>query len=236
MAMIILKAWYLETVLSLAQVANVYPGRGADLRLSQTGLLKTGLRADLLDDLEQVRQSLWFERYLRGEVVEFYLEGSGVYSIANLDLISREIYFSKRATFHPLQPTLFWAAPPDRQHHQAWLEQTLAYVNQHCQPLVPLTLVASPEGKTVHIDAALLRNLREALLIIADVGGAASASVYFQLGYALQHKRPQQIILLGEAGDPLPVDVEGCRYADNAAALTEGVRDELQRLGVIKPA
>jgi len=37
-----------------------------------------------------------FQRYLEGEIVEFYIEGSGGYAISNIDLISHEIYFTKQ--------------------------------------------------------------------------------------------------------------------------------------------
>jgi len=45
--------------------------------------------------------------YLEGEIVEFYIEGSGGYAISNIDLISHEIYFTKQAVMAQLEPTIF---------------------------------------------------------------------------------------------------------------------------------
>lgn len=243
MAIIILKAWYLETVLTLGQVVHPRPSLKADMRLSKTGLLKSGMRADFLDDVETVQQSRWFEHYLNGDVVEFYIEGSGIYSIANLDLISREIYFSKRATYRPLQPTCFWLAqhhdPALNQRHQDWIAASLKRINSHYHPLKPLTLITSPEEHAVKVDAALLRQIRESLLVIADVSGVISGSlpspsVCLHLGFALHHKRPEQLILIT---DPLPQpmapDLVDCSYANTEAEVFDTLLGCCCRLGVV---
>jgi hypothetical protein len=91
MAIIAVRAWYLQEYEPLRELEK----RPHDLRLSKNSLLKTGLRADFLDDREEVKRSVWFERYLEGDPVEFYIEGSGGYAVANIDLISQEIYFTK---------------------------------------------------------------------------------------------------------------------------------------------
>ena len=91
MAIIALKAWYLQQYEPIKELEK----RPHDLRLSKNSLLKSGLRADFLDDSQDVKNSEWFGRYLEGEIVEFYIEGSGGYAISNIDLISHEIYFTK---------------------------------------------------------------------------------------------------------------------------------------------
>ena len=60
-----------------------------------------------MEDSEDVRNSVWFNRYLEGDDIEFYIEGSGGYSVANIDLISHEIYFTKQALLSQLEPTIF---------------------------------------------------------------------------------------------------------------------------------
>ncbi len=60
MAIIALKAWYLQQYEPIKQLEN----RPHDLRLSKNSLLKSGLRADFLDDSQDVKNSEWFGRYL----------------------------------------------------------------------------------------------------------------------------------------------------------------------------
>ena len=69
MAIIALKAWYLEQYEPIRELEK----RPHDLRLSKNSLLKSGLRADFLEDSDEVKKSTWFQRYLQGEIVEFTL-------------------------------------------------------------------------------------------------------------------------------------------------------------------
>ena len=107
MAIIALKAWYLQDYEPLPELEK----RLHDLRLSKNSLLKSGLRADFLEDSQEVKKSAWFQRYLEGEAVEFYVEGSGGYTISNIDLISHEIYFTKQTVMAQLEPTIFLLSP-----------------------------------------------------------------------------------------------------------------------------
>jgi hypothetical protein len=229
MAIIVLRAWYLDSVLSAAQVQNTPP----DLRLSKTGLLKTGMRADFLDEVDQVKNSLWFQRYLEGELVEFYIEGSGAYSISNLDLISREIYFNKRNTLTYSEPTIFFCGqsyyPDSTKAIAKVLGQIIEAVNRKHNPILPLTLeqtLESEEG-TVAIDAALIRKIKNSLLVVADVTPIAALSqpqavplpspqVCLEIGYSLQTKRPDQILLVHLQREELtgrfPFDIDSSSY------------------------
>ncbi|MEO1744775.1 MAG: hypothetical protein AAFR99_23620, partial [Cyanobacteria bacterium J06629_9] len=73
MAIIALKAWYLQDYEPIKSLED----RPHDLRLAKNSLLKSALRADFLEDIDDVKQADWFQRYLEGELVEFYIEGSG---------------------------------------------------------------------------------------------------------------------------------------------------------------
>ncbi|MDX2270541.1 MAG: hypothetical protein NW237_01140 [Cyanobacteriota bacterium] len=252
MAIIVLRAWYLDSVLSVAQVQHTNP----DLRLSRTGLLKTAMRADFLDDVEQVKQSLWFQRYLEGELVEFYIEGSGAYSISNLDLISREMYFNKRNTLTTIEPMIVYCGQAvDDESSQAIsrvLTTLVETVNRKQSPLLPLQLEVVIEDGGLTLDAALVRKLKHALLVVADVTPIAalpdqrllpSPHVCVAVGYALQSKRPDQILLVqlerqGYQGR-FPFEVEGSSYLSLKDAkqlqeqLTTTVLRQLQRAKLI---
>ena len=105
MAIIALKAWYLAQYEPIKQVIK----QPFTLRLSRNSLLKTGLRADFLDDRLEVEGSDWFELYLSGRTVEFYIQGSGTYIVSNIDLVSQEIYFTKVNSVSGLEPTIYYS-------------------------------------------------------------------------------------------------------------------------------
>jgi TfoX/Sxy family transcriptional regulator of competence genes len=200
MAIIALKAWYLEQYEPLREVVK----RPHDLRLSRNSLLKSGLRADFLEDSLEIQGSKWFGRYLEGETVEFYIEGSGSYSIANIDLISHEIYFSKREVSGLLEPTLYLAA--ENQAIEKVVAETLEGFNQKAR--LPLSLVSLPHltDKPLRLSDSQLRQIKKSLLFVADLTPLAqtgeqllfSPTVCVELGYAIQIKPKGQILLLSE--------------------------------------
>jgi hypothetical protein len=206
MAIIALKAWYLQEYEPIRELEK----RPHDLRLSKNSLLKSALRADFLEDSEEVKKAAWFQRYLEGEVVEFYIEGSGGYAISNIDLISHEIYFTKQDVMGHLEPTIFLCYQTEyaessellRDEIQSFLEK----FNRRSR--LPLTLEEShrlTEGP-VRLNSTLMRKIRKSLLFVADGtpilqldGSPAqpipSPKVCVEVGYALQCKRTEQLLL-----------------------------------------
>jgi hypothetical protein len=223
MAIIALKAWYIPKYEPIHQLER----RSHDLRLSKSSLLKSALRADFLDDSDTVKQSDWFQRYLEGESVEFYIEGSGGYAISNIDLISHEIYFTKRDVMAHLKPTIFLCYQTDYAQSSDWMREViqdwLPLFNQRSR--LELTLEESHRSMDgpARINSALLRKIRQSLLFIADGTPILqrdghlprlipSPEVCVELGYALQCKRSEQVLLLSmERSDGLgqfPFDIQ----------------------------
>ncbi|NJP09847.1 MAG: hypothetical protein HC866_10445 [Leptolyngbyaceae cyanobacterium RU_5_1] len=206
MAIIALKAWYLQEYEPIKELEK----RPHDLRLSRNSLLKSGLRADFLEDSDEVRQSAWFQRYLEGDAVEFYVEGSGGYVIANIDLRSHEIYFTKQDVMAHLEPTIFFCYqtefPDSSDLLRDELQSLIEKLNQRSR--LPILLKEShrlTDGPT-RLESTLMRSIRQSLLFIADTTAIAqissspiqlipSPTVCVEVGYALQSKRSEQILL-----------------------------------------
>lgn len=216
MAIIALRAWYLQHYEPVRELEK----RPHDLRLSKRGLLKSGLRADFLEDPQEVKRSAWFERYLEGETVEFYIEGSGGYAIANIDLISQEIYFTKQEVMARLEPTIFLCYQTEYGQSSQALRECLGEIleNINARSRLPLKLEEShrPTSGSIRLSSSKMRKLRKSLLFIADVTAIASIeetpvlaipspNVCVEVGYALQSKRTEQI-LLAKMGRP---DISG---------------------------
>lgn len=206
MAIIALKAWYLDNYEPIRELEN----RPHDLRLAKNSLLKSALRADFLEDIEEVKQAEWFQRYLEGDRVEFYIEGSGTYSIANIDLISHEIYFAKQDSLSNLDPTIFLSYQTEYTDSSDMLREEIeAFIQKfNHKSRFPVSLVESnrlSQG-AVRINSNLMRQIRRSLIYIADgtpimgIDGTPpqlvpSPKVCVEMGYALQAKRSEQIIL-----------------------------------------
>ncbi len=208
MAIIALKAWYLQHYEPIQELEK----RPHDLRLSKNSLLKSGLRADFLDDSQDVKNSVWFKRYLQGETVEFYIEGSGGYAISNIDLISQEIYFTKLEVMAQLEPIIFLSFQseynPSSEALRNTLLKTLETFNQRSR--LPLKLEESrrPAGQPMRLGSTQMRKIRKSLLFVVDgtpiarIEGEKSSllipspNVCVEVGYALSTKRTEQILLV----------------------------------------
>ena len=206
MAIIALKAWYLKQYEPIREVVK----RPHDLRLSRSSLLKTGLRADFLDDSQAIQESKWFELYLEGKAIEFYIEGSGSYAISNIDLISHEIYFTKQETLASLEPIIFLSAQSEyaaaSEALRSVLSDTLNTLNKKSRLTLSLEAAHRPADGPMRLSDTQLRKIRKSLLFVADATPVAqlaterpqllpSPNVCVEIGYALQSKRPGQILL-----------------------------------------
>ncbi|MDF5723666.1 MAG: hypothetical protein PUP91_25015 [Rhizonema sp. PD37] len=207
MSIIALRAWYLEKYEPMQELEK----RAPDIRLSKKSLLKSALRADFLEESEDVKNSTWFRHYLEGENVEFYIEGSGGYCVANIDLISHEIYFTKLALLSQLEPTIFlchqteFITASDALREE--LVQSLEILNLRSR--LPLKLIESyrPKDAPLRLGSSIMRKIRRSLLFIADATPIAvldgketsqllpSPHVCVEIGYAIQSKRAEQILL-----------------------------------------
>lgn len=207
MSIIALRAWYLQDYEPISELEK----RPPDIRLSKKSLLRSALRADFLEDSDEVKQSIWFGRYLEGENVEFYVEGSGGYCVANIDLISHEIYFTKQTLLAQLEPTIFFSSQTEyavaSDALKEGLQKSLETLNVRSR--LPLTLVESyrPSDAPLRLNRTILRKIRKSLLFIADTTPIAtidsqespqfipSPNVCVEIGYAIQSKRSEQILL-----------------------------------------
>lgn len=207
MSIIALRAWYLQDYEPISELEK----RPPDIRLSKKSLLRSALRADFLEDSDEVKKSTWFGRYLEGENIEFYIEGSGGYCVANIDLISHEIYFTKQTLLAQLEPTIFfsyqveYAAASDAL--KEGLRNSLETLNLRSR--LPLTLVESsrPSNAPIRLNRTIMRKIRKSLLFIADTTPIASIdgeetqqlipspNVCVEIGYAIHSKRSEQILL-----------------------------------------
>ncbi|BAY49197.1 hypothetical protein SAMD00079811_68260 [Scytonema sp. HK-05] len=216
MSIIALGAWYLENYEPILELEK----RPPDIRVNKKSLLKSGLRADFLEESEQVKKSIWFGRYLAGENVEFYIEGSGGYCVANIDLISHEIYFTKQTVLAQLEPTIFLCHqteyPAASEALREGLLESLEILNRRSR--LPLSLIESyrPKEGSLRLSRTIMRKIHRSLLFIADATPVAktdtqetaqlipSPHVCVEIGYAIQSKRSEQILLAQMQRPDLP--------------------------------
>lgn len=251
MAIIALKAWYLEQYEPIKQVIQ----QPCTLRLSRNSLLKTGLRADFLDDRLEVEGCDWFQLYLSGKTVEFYIQGSGTYLVSNIDLVSQEIYFTKCNSISGLEPTIYYSPQSYCQVANQAISSALTAIVEDLTggSRIPLRLEVTPRtpGSPLRLSNSQFRKISKSLLLIADVTPVASipgvkqpellvdSQVSVELGYGIQTKDNGQILLLSRSRPDLaglaPFDMAGYKQlsftdgAQLAKSLPKLIKTLLQR-------
>ncbi len=254
MAIIALRAWYIKQYEPLKQLLE----KPCDLRLNRNSLLKTGMRADFLDERASIQTTEWFAAYIEGATVEFYLEGSGYYTISNIDLLSQEIYFSKQIALVGLEPVIYYS--PQTEYPEAAdiiessLEKSLEKLNKRSRIPLKLEISPRPQDTPLRLSNNQLKNIRKSLLFIADTTPVATvagveqtqyllgSTVCVEIGYALEAKDVGQILLLRQerpdlAGE-LPFDVSGYKELifqqakDLQANLPQMIETLLQRFSL----
>lgn len=205
------KCWYVgDAIYDIEQISS----RPPTLDLVKKGILKTGYRAFCLSDRTAIEASTWYRTYLTNEKVNFYIEGSGIYKLVNLDLVESEFYFEKSNLPAGYRPWIFysWQSDhnPSRGHIREAIEAAIEAINAR-HPKAPLELVEStrPEDGAGNIVDAIKANIDKSLLAIFDVTNVASidatsttaksypnANVAFELGYALSRKNEDQVVIV----------------------------------------
>ncbi|GBF81733.1 hypothetical protein [Aphanothece sacrum] len=243
MAIIPLKAWYLAHYEPIREVIK----RPYDLRLNRNSLLKSALRADILDDKQTIQESVWFKRYLEGDRVEFYVEGSGGYVISNIDLMSQEVYFSKQEINAILEPIIFFSGqteyPSATETIKTVLTEALEKYNQRSRFPLSLEIAPRPQDSPLRLSDSQLRKVRKSLLFIADGTPITSieqnqksrlilsSSVCTELGYALPYKQIGQILLINLERS----DVSGTWPFDLPQHQQLGFKNEEQLRQILPP-
>ncbi|MCS7292195.1 MAG: hypothetical protein RMI89_04375 [Gloeomargarita sp. SKYBB_i_bin120] len=244
--MLIVKAWYLDYPLLPEDVEQ----RPPTLRLSKKSLLKAAFRGFFVDDAQAVQQAAWFRAFLAGEKVEFYLEGSGTYTLANMDLVSREVYLERSEMPPAFPPLIFFCDQTDYPDSSTQISQALHQVvgklqTQHrLKPKIRIERPARLPDGTVRLDTDVRRLIRQSLVVIADTTlitcvngkGFPSPEVCLEVGYALVSKKPYQIKLVQwpspepaaqDALFPFSISDELRLMPRNAAELARQLEQEL---------
>ena len=255
------KCWFVgDAIYDVAQVA----AQPQTLDLIKKSILKSGYRAYCLTDRATIEQSPWYRLHLVSDAVLFYIEGSGLYKLANVDLVENEFYFEKSNLPAGYQPWIFysWQSDhnPSRSHIREGIDQAITTLNGR-NPKSRLLIVEStrPEDGAGNIVDAIKMNIDRSLMTIFDVTNVSkvsatdqnsksypNANVVFELGYALSRKRVDQVLMVKKVrvndlgNDATPFDfaqnrrIDYDRPAAAKAAVSEAIVQYFERIGFLR--
>jgi hypothetical protein len=255
------KCWYVgDSIYDFAQVAT----QPQTLDLIKKSILKTAYRAYCLTDRLLIEKSSWYQLYLMSDSVIFYIEGSGLYKLANVDLVENEFYFEKSNQPAGYQPWIFYSWQSDynssRGHIREGIDQAITTLNNR-NPKSPLIVIEStrPEDGAGNIVDAIKLNIDRSLMAVFDITNVSkvaveskeskaypNANVVFELGYALSRKRADQILMAKKSrttdlgNDATPFDfaqnrrIDYDRPANLRTAISGTIIEYFERIGFLR--
>ncbi|MAH04255.1 MAG: hypothetical protein CL561_01715 [Alphaproteobacteria bacterium] len=224
------KCWYIPgAILDKDSVEKSEP----TLSLVKKSMLKAGYRAYCLTDRIEIEKSAWYSDYLAGDQTYFYIEGSGVFRLVNIDLVENEFYFEKSNIPAGFKPWIFfsWQSDynPSRSHIKDAIKKAIETINSR-NPKVPVEIVESTrdEDGSGDIVEAIKKNIDRSLCCVFDITNVSTvpaknveeseqdtnvklkdlpnANVAFELGYALCRKVDSQVFLVKKTREDLNED------------------------------
>jgi hypothetical protein len=254
-----IKCWLIQTaVYDIEALA----AEDTTIDLVKKSILKNGYRAYCLNDRDKIEAADWYKNYLLGEKTLFYIDGSGIYRLVNIDLTENEFYFEKDNLPVGYRSWLFYSWQSDynasRDQIADALNETITEINENRNPRQSLELVEStrPEDGAGDIAEAIKRNIDRSLVAVFDITNVTrvpgegktkcypNANVVFELSYALLKKRKDQVILIrrrrNDIGtDEVPFDFRQFRHIQYETAgqardkLRNTIIQTLERIGFL---
>lgn len=229
MKFVLIKCWHIKTsAFDLDVISSSQP----DIQLIKKNILKSGYRAFCTDEKTIIQNSEWYKSFLLGEIVRFYIDGSGVYRLANIDLSESELYFEKDNMPAGYKPWIFYSWQSDynssRSNIKDALKEIVDHINKNLNPKVEIELVEATreEDGVKDILQAIKEKIDRCLFAVFDITNVAivdkeggevvkgkqeakqypNANVVFELSYALSRKRFDQMAFVKKERDELKPD------------------------------
>jgi hypothetical protein len=209
-----------------------------DMQIVKKSILKNGYRAFLLDNKDVIETKQWYLDFLIGNEIRVYIDGSGVYKIANIDLSDNEIYFEKLNIPIGYKPWLFFSWQSDFNSSRSVVKEVLDEIcediNANFNPKQPIQIISPlrEEDGAGNILDSLKKNIDLSLMFISDVTNVGqitetqngqsvvtknipNPNVVFELSYSFVRKKIDQIIIVKKKREDLQPDILPFDFAQN---------------------
>lgn len=184
------------------------------LELVKKSMLKSGYRAYCLTERKAIEQSDWYANYQLNDKIFFYIEGSGLFKLVNIDLVENEFYFEKSNLPSGYKPWIFysWQSDhnPSRSHIKSGIEAALSEINKR-NPRYEIEILESTRTSdgSANIVESIQKNIDRSLYCVFDITNIVSldsgdpnsksypnSNVSYELGYAQNRKKENQVLLV----------------------------------------
>jgi len=215
--------------------------RPPDFMIQPKSFLSTGIKADLVEDLTN---TVWLNSHERGIPVSVYVDGSGLFQIANISIHTRFIYlralrpkdllrYDYSRAFIIMSMTGGNKALDDIR--DAIERGVKTAVSDLHFPEIHCIRVDDHRGTTYKIDEAIIKHIEESGIIICDLT-EEKPNCYFELGWALALKR--KILVTAKKDTKIHFDVSrfAIQFWESNRELEQKVRENVMAILNVKEA
>ena len=207
-----LPTWYVTTGdIDPAKIDfSQFRQRLPDFTIRVKSFLASGIRGDIVED---IAQAPWLTSYEKTLPITVYVDGSGLFRIANVSSYTRFIYLK---SLHPKEQLRY-------DYSKAFIIMSMTEGNKALDdirdaigrgiqdaaeelhfPEIQCVRVDDQRGTTYKIDDMMIRHIEESGIIICDLT-EEKPNCYFELGWALALKR--KVIVTAKKGTRIHFDV-----------------------------
>lgn len=189
---------------------NQFTQRPPDFTIRFKSFLASGIRGDIVED---ITQAPWLASYQKTLPITVYVDGSGLFRIANISSYTRFIYLK---SLHPKEQLRY-------DYSKAFIIMAMMEGNKSLDdirdtigrgiqaasqqlhfPEIQCVRVDDQRGATYKIDDMMIRHIEESGIIVCDLT-EERPNCYFELGWALALKR--KVIVTARKGTKVHFDV-----------------------------
>jgi len=204
--------------------------------------LATGIKADVVRSLDGQR---WLSSYEQGVLITVLVDGSGLFTIANLSVPANFVYFKslkqkERPVYDFTKAFIIMSMTGGnkllddiRDSIEQGITEAAEVLNM---PKVKCFRADDRKGETYKIDDEIFNNIEESGLIICDLT-EEKPNCYFELAWAMAHKRKTIVTAQKETKIHFDVSRFTIRFWENQRELRQVIKDNAmaiyteQRLG-----
>lgn len=219
--------------LKTIDIDNIKKHRKADFQIIPKSFLAAGIKADATTPLTS---QLWLSSYEQGVEILVLVDGSGLFTIANMSAKTGFIYLK----------SIKQKSRPSYDFTRAFIVMSMSEGNKELDdirdtleqgvqgaaeelgmPEIKVERVDDRHGATYRIDEAIFSSLENCGLILCDLT-EEKPNCYFELAWAMAHQR--KIIVTAKKGTKIHFDISrfNIRFWDSQRELRELVKKDAE--------
>ena len=232
-----LKVWHIGTgSIDLVKLdIDKTMSKKEDLIIKAKTFLSSAIKGDILTEIEHPD---WLVNYQKGIQIFFLVEGSGVFSIANISPIAKFIYLKSIKPIDKIEydfskAFIIMSMTKGNKDLDDIRDSIVSSVKEASSelhiPNIECYRIDDNKGSTYKIDEKILKSIESSGIIICDLT-EEKPNCYYELAWAFSYNR--KVIITAKQGTTIHFDVKNwnIRFWENQRELKSYIKDDIKSI------